>query len=274
VLGDFISSSFYTAPVDRKKLRFILSSVTQYAKRNEVDVKSLDLLELGCGRGGIALSLASLGCRVLGVDRHPDSIEELKAVIERRKLQNLSATVDEACTYADDHAYDVVIMSEVLEYIKVPSQMLDAARRSMKPRAHLILTIPNGFGPWELSNVARRWAWLRPFIAGRPYVRETWADSYRHFTRKQLLELCSNAHFKLIRSANSDFILPVLGALRRNRTLGEMDTALADLLPSGLVSGWYFEFELEYERAPAPPGSDRPARADRAPPRRYSRPRR
>jgi hypothetical protein len=59
-----------------------------------------------------------------------------------------------------------------------------------------------------------------------------------------LLALFSGLHFILVRHASSDFILPVFGLLRNNHLLGWLDTAVADILPKGVVSGWYFTFVL------------------------------
>lgn len=82
----FISNSEYADPVDIKKLKFIFSAIFKYSVINNKDIRELNILEVGCGKGGIALPLASLGCKVRAIDIDKNSITYIQALVEQKKL--------------------------------------------------------------------------------------------------------------------------------------------------------------------------------------------
>lgn len=250
-LDRFTSSTGYTRPVDFKKLTFIYTAIARYANANHVQIESLQVLEIGCGFGGITLPLASLGCHVRAVDVNPESVRELKNRIRQAELGNLIVSQDDGSIFDDGRAYDVVVVSEVLEHVKHPSEFAANATRRMRSGNHLILTVPNGLGPWELANRASprtylaRWNWLRRRLGKSPFVKGDAKHHQQFFTQNVLRELFSELSLRVVDSANSDSILTVLGPLYRNSDLlGEIDCILANLLPTWLASGWYFDLEL------------------------------
>jgi hypothetical protein len=63
------------------------------------------------------------------------------------------------------------------------------------------------------------------------------------FTKKSLYRLFETTGFKIINSRSSDFIsgiIPFNHVIRKSALLCRIDFALADVLPSAVVSGWYF----------------------------------
>lgn len=145
--------------------------------------------------------------------------------------------------------YEILVMSEVLEHVLEPSQLLENLARRLKPNAYLILTAPNGWGPWEVANrldprnrLARSYLVRR--LRGRPaYVAGAGPDHSQFFTRRALMDLAGAASFQLLRSGNSDGALAVSKRLSAHTRLARADCRLADVLPDGLASGWYFLFE-------------------------------
>lgn len=215
----------YVRACDLKKLRFIHAIVAQEEPKS--------ILELGCGPGSIMMTLAGFD-RVVGVEISP----ERRALARSRGLHVVSG---DAKTYSDGTLYDCVIASEVIEHLKEPAALLQNVKRSLKAGGLLILTCPNGYGPWEFKNFhlnpkarLKRWNVLRRWLKMPDFQEGDTMDHVQWFTMKRLLTLTARENFTLIRRANSDFL-----------TGSALDVKIADRLPSWAVSGWYFAFRFD-----------------------------
>ena len=104
-------------------------------------VKKLDgvqsICDLGCGNGHISGRLAALGYRVTGVDASASGIE-----IARRSYPGVEfnhALIDRDLSLGQ---FDLVISSDVIEHLYRPSDLLEAAAKSLKPRGQILLGTP------------------------------------------------------------------------------------------------------------------------------------
>jgi len=254
----FASASPYTDPVDRKKLRFVYRAVEDLAAERRVSAADLSILEIACGVGGITLPLARLGARVRALDIDRGDVERLVARARELRFHDLTAAVEDAFTFRHDERYDVIVASEVMEHVLDPDALLDNIVRHLSPDGLVIITTPNGFGPWELSNYARphhvmrRWNWLRRALGKAPYAAGTGPDHCQHYTRGRLLAMFQRHGLDVQRFMNSDFMLTISKHMRRHPTLGAFDADFANLVPHWMASGWYVALRLT-----------RPERADR-----------
>jgi SAM-dependent methyltransferase len=228
------------------------------------------ILEIGCGNGNISTVLASYGHQVLAIDMSEDCIRYAAALKEKYNLKNLSFTVSNATEiHSTGEPFDAVICSEVLEHLDDPESIVSKAYSVLKPGGILIVTVPNGYGPWELSGkVGSKLSRLIPKNAGLVNLRRSLSvlgkrrslgdvcvqsvnagEGSAHiqfFTRKQLRRIFLGARFRVIASGSSDFIahvLPFSALISKSKLLCRIDFALADILPSVAASGWYFTLE-------------------------------
>jgi 2-polyprenyl-3-methyl-5-hydroxy-6-metoxy-1,4-benzoquinol methylase len=251
ILDTFITSSYYTDPVDIKKLNFIFSAIDRYTTLRKKAMEDLRILEVGCGRGGITFPLASLGSQVRAFDVDTDSVGYVQTQISKNKIKNLIVTVDHGYTFDDGMNYDVVIASEVFEHVLEPLKLAANITKRMMQDSYLIGTTPNGYGPWEIKNRAnltayfRKWNWLRHLLGKSPYIKGSGADHCQFYTKKALVRLFSGFSLRLVDFAKSDSFLTIFGPLRKNILLANIDIKLADILPYWLASGWYFVFEMK-----------------------------
>lgn len=250
-LDTFISSTNYTKPADIKKLKFIFSALERYASIKNKDIEDLRILEVGHGKGGITFSLVSLGCQVRALDINEKAVEYVQSQINRNKIKNLIVSVDDGYTFDDGKTYDIVIASEVFEHVLEPLKLAANITRRMVESSYLIVTTPNGYGPWEIKNRVSpisyliKWNWLRHLLGKSPYVKRRGAGHCQFYTKKRLVKLFSEFSLRLVDFAKSDSFLAMFGPLyRRSALLGNIDIKLADVLPYWLVSGWYFVFEM------------------------------
>lgn len=252
-LQSFLAASNYSDPVDIKKLRFIYRAVLEFASRAGKAPANLRVLEIACGDGGVTLSVGSLGCKVRAFDIDEADVDSLRRSLSERKYDNVSVTVEDVFAFDDGEIYDVVIVSEVLEHVLDPFRVASIVKRHMSAGSYLIVTTPNGYGPWELKNavsprrVLRRWNWLRRLTGKPEYVVGAGRDHCQRFTKRGLVELFLKLSFRLIDFSKSDFVFTMIRSLRRSHFFGRLDAKLADALPHWMASGWYLVFVLDEE---------------------------
>ncbi len=251
MLNTFIANSLYSATVDKKKLAFIFSAIIDYANKTGKSIKSLHILEVGCGSGGITIPLTTLGCQIRAFDLDRDAIGRIQSIALQNNLQNLVVSVDDGQNFFDDQHYDIVIASEVFEHVMMPELLAESIVKRMLDGGYLIVTTPNGFGPWELFNrinitiYLKKWNFIRRIFRKPLYKKGSGVDHCQFYTQSRLVRLFTAHQLKLVKSANSDFILSIFGRLlKKNPFLGKLDTKVADVLPAWAVSGWYFVFIL------------------------------
>lgn len=152
-----------------------------------------DVIDLGGGTGGMAMSLGAEGYRVRVVDPSPDAL----AALERRTAeQGLVDTVTGVQGDATDlvevvgaATTDVVICHKVLEVVDDPAQALAAVADVLRPGGALSLVVAQ-----------RHAAVLAQAQAGHlAQARRTWADPDR-FDRVRILDLVAAAGFELVAS--------------------------------------------------------------------------
>lgn len=255
-LDIFISHTSYTDLAAIKKLRFIYLEIEKHCSIKKKDIKDLHILDVGCGKGGIAFPLASLGCHVRAFDINESFVKSIQSQSNQNKVQNIMVTVDDAYTFDDGNVYDVIIASEIFEHVSQPSMLAANIARRMTAGSCLIVTIPNGYGPWELGNrvnplryLAKK-RWLRHMLGRSPYHEDKGARHYQFYTKKRLIELFAKFKLKPVAFAKSDVFLTLFPYLRGISFLRKIDITLADVFPHWLVSGWYFVFKMESDIHP------------------------
>jgi 2-polyprenyl-3-methyl-5-hydroxy-6-metoxy-1,4-benzoquinol methylase len=246
---DYLAATPYTAPVEFKKLGYIYDVIAEHAKLQGSSVSELSILEVACGEGGITLPMASLGCHVRAFDLDSAAVELTQQRAAQKGFSNLSVTTDNGFTFDHGIQYDVVIVSEVVNQVSEPDRFIANVVKSLREGGCLIVTLPNGYGPWQVKNRVDPRNWLRKSnllraaLGKRTYHRSLGVDSGHYFTRNRIVQLFKSHSLELKSMANSDSLLAMFRIARKNPRLGALDVKLADALPSWAASGWYFTFQ-------------------------------
>ncbi len=116
-----------------------------YIDEHASGIKGKKLIDVGCGGGILAESMALRGANVLGIDMGaaPLSVAELHALesgVDNVKYQKI--TVEEI---ADEQAgqYDVVTCMEMLEHVPDPASIIRACAKLVKPGGDIFFSTIN-----------------------------------------------------------------------------------------------------------------------------------
>src|SRR5262245_24325124 len=85
------------------------------------------VLDIGCGGGILAESMAQRGARVTGIDLSEKALRVAQLHLHESKL-SIEYTATSAETYAETHAgeFDIVTCMELLEHVPEPAAMVAA----------------------------------------------------------------------------------------------------------------------------------------------------
>ncbi|HEX8775836.1 MAG TPA: methyltransferase domain-containing protein [Pyrinomonadaceae bacterium] len=245
-----------------KRLRFVRRVIAEGFPGRAAS--SLRVLDVGCGNGTqLALPLVRDGFRLTGVDTDERSIEHA------RRLSLEAANAEFICGSVEDvspaELFDVVILSEVLEHMTEPAVLLEASAARMAANAILIVTVPNGYGEFELDSKMFRALRLQKAVdALARNDREVIAATDNHecghvqfFTLGRLLRLFRQCRLEIVRrEASVLFSGPLVGhTLARSERFIEWNARITDKLPLVLSSGWYFALRRELSRDTREPDS-------------------
>lgn len=212
---------------DLKRLNFIVSSVRENFKE-----KKLKGLDLGCGRGRVTVLLASLGYEMIGIDIDKNNIKEA----EKLKISpnNPIFLIGDAENFKPEpRTFDFVVCSEVLEHLKNPEKVLRLIKESLKEKGILILTIPNGYGPYSLI-----FDHLRTKVLFKIFPKIKPSSHFNFFSFVRINNLLKKQGFKILRTQNSNF-LSFFNFAKKSKFFTYLDCKLADKLPHFFASGFY-----------------------------------
>lgn len=246
----------YTPYVDflsRKRLNLIMEQVIAYTQ--EKQARQLKVLDMGCGIGGMTFPLSALGYQVVGVDFDSESIS---ACNSKNTFPNARYIVGNGETLDLGEKFDVVISSEVLEHSPHPELLLQTIRRHLKDGGIGIVSVPNGYCPYELlfSRLFQKIGILSLFhkLPKRVYTSLTGSPSPYHSMNIfcNHVQFFSFGKFKGLLNSCGFRILTVrhlsLGLLLDWKWLSylkRIECRVADYVPHFLAGGWVFVIKRE-----------------------------
>lgn len=230
----------------RKRFEFIRSALVDAFP--SVPAGSLRVLDIGCGNGSqLSIPLARAGFQVTGVDSDDASIHRARQLSQGTPTARFLCEPLESVTGGP---FDAVILSEVLEHVPNPAELLQAGVRHLKMEGLAFVTTPNGFGEFELDS------WLFRFLRMERVMNSLVKNNTKplgstdneasghiqFFTRQRLHKIFAECGLKVWREAGASlFAGPFAGhSLARSARFVEWNARVTDSLPLALASGWYF----------------------------------
>jgi 2-polyprenyl-6-hydroxyphenyl methylase/3-demethylubiquinone-9 3-methyltransferase len=114
------------------------------------------VLDVGCGGGILAESLAALGAKVTGIDagKGPLEVARNHARLSGLQIEYRQTTAEQLAELQSD-VYDVVTCMELLEHVPQPASIVGACQRLVKPDGDVFFaTLNRTFLSWLLAIVA------------------------------------------------------------------------------------------------------------------------
>lgn len=184
------------------------------------------VLDIGCGRGGLVEQLDHPLPQVVGIDPDWLSLQE-----HRLKLTS-------AVAFSDDlpfapNTFDVAFASWVLEHLARPFLTFQSIARVLKPGGVFVFITPNGRHPLALLNKTMgRLGRLQGRLVAGLYGRsadDTFATHYRANSQPDLENLATQSGFRLTSLHN----IPDPTYLAFNLLFFQLMTRFEDALPAG-----------------------------------------
>jgi 2-polyprenyl-3-methyl-5-hydroxy-6-metoxy-1,4-benzoquinol methylase len=163
------------------------------------DWRGARVLDVGCGGGQIARAFATHGACVTGIEVN----YEKAAAVARRSLphgsaQSLRALAADAHRLPfGDHAFDLVILADVLEHVRKPAMVVQEVARVLRPGGMLYASMPNRY---SLLNLISDPHYQVPAVGLMPRWMAAWyvvkllriTDGYRtekYFSHSEIIKL-------------------------------------------------------------------------------------
>jgi len=127
-------------PVRLAYIRDQLDQHWQCVERAFRPLEGRSALDVGCGAGLLAESLARLGAAVTAIDAAPELIATARAHAE---AQGLEINYRTATVEAVGGRFDLVTAMEVIEHVADPESFIGALAKRLAPGGLLILSTPN-----------------------------------------------------------------------------------------------------------------------------------
>lgn len=99
------------------------------------------ILDLAGAQGNFSLTLAELGYDVVWNDLREELAGYVALKYERGKIRYLPGNIFDL---KNEEAYDLVLITEVIEHVAHPDQFLQQVSRLVKPGGWIVMTTPNG----------------------------------------------------------------------------------------------------------------------------------
>ncbi|MEP0357191.1 bifunctional 2-polyprenyl-6-hydroxyphenol methylase/3-demethylubiquinol 3-O-methyltransferase UbiG [Paraglaciecola sp.] len=139
-----LASRWWDLSGEFKPLHQINPLRTDYINQHSLGLSNKKVLDVGCGGGILAESMAKHGADVIGIDmgEAPLEVARLHGLESGLSVDYQQVTAEE---FADKHqaTFDVVTCMEMLEHVPDPSSVVKACYTLVKPGGHVFFSTLN-----------------------------------------------------------------------------------------------------------------------------------
>lgn len=249
-----------------KKVRLFREAIERFRNANENS--SLHILDIGCGSGyAVTRFLARTGDHVQGIDMHPPNIAYAEKHFGGGGLS--FACMDAQTLSTTGEVFDVIVMADVLEHLEDPVSILKTAVRLLSLDGMLLVTVPNGKGPFEIESALSRVPFLGHLtlkftdllvaMLNKTIMKGAWnkvaaqspkdlpynieSGHVQFFSAEDMLKLFKDSGMEVTSTGNVSFLSgPFANYLfAPSQRFCCWNARVADCLPRWITSAWFFE---------------------------------
>jgi SAM-dependent methyltransferase len=231
-----------------------ISKRLDFVSKVLVECRAKRVLDVGCGTGENLTALLARhfpGTQFVAIDSDAASIA---CAMQKNLSDNARYLVESDAV--DLGTFDLIIASEVIEHVEDPDAFLSKLRDLLAPDGRLVLTLPNGLGPFELASFVETVAhltgvyrvlrtikrFIRPSSAG-PLAAGTLAVSphINFFSYRQIQAVVAAGGFRILAYLPRTFLCGfVFDQLVQSKRAIDWNARIANRLPPQLASAWMF----------------------------------
>lgn len=248
----------------RTKLKIFIERIERLRRELGKEKRGMRILDIGCGTGQqVTFPLGAEGYSVIGLDTDQASLEVAQRENTFQNVRFMRGDSEHLSKHFKQGHFDAVILSDILEHLPDPEKFLRELTGLLASKAILLVSIPNGHGPFEIENfifrktgLLRFTYWIRKKLGRGGSTLQSLNHESGHvqfFTMRRFRELVERAGYRISLFRKGSFLCgPLTG-----RMIGKIplfvkwNLALGKYLPSWMDSVWYFE--LRYEPSSSPP---------------------
>lgn len=177
------------------------------------------LLDVGCARGHLSVSLKNQGWDVTGIEHDSHDAQ----VAQEAGISMIVGTAESVLSNMVD-TFDVIVFADVLEHFVEPFEVLAMAKRHLKPGGRIVISIP---------NVAHLSVRLQLLLGSFNYTDRGILDrTHLHFyTQRTLREMIRQADLEIVHlgatPAPIEEVFPVLRRVKPLRAILEFNALTA-----------------------------------------------
>lgn len=129
-----IAQSWWDLEGDFKPLHLLNPARLAYIQERALGLTGKSILDIGCGGGILAESMAKLATQVSGIDLAQDSINVAKLHALETGVNNVLYQITSAEDFSAQHLeqFDVVTCMEMLEHVPNPESIVQSAAQAVK----------------------------------------------------------------------------------------------------------------------------------------------
>jgi ubiquinone/menaquinone biosynthesis C-methylase UbiE len=196
------------------------------------------ILDLGSGAGDFLIDCAQHGYKAIGLELNPDKIQKsLKRSKEAGVVVDVRQGEAEHVPFADNE-FGFVNVSEVIEHVQNPKQVLNEIYRVMQSGGTAYMSVHNRFGLYDTHFHLYCLGWM-PRVWGEKYIRMF--KKHKDYGEMPDLQRISDMHyytfggFKKISQKMGFKIIDI-----REEKIRKKMGILASLIYRYLLRPWYF----------------------------------
>ncbi|MBI2637987.1 class I SAM-dependent methyltransferase [Candidatus Peregrinibacteria bacterium] len=238
----------------RTKVKIFIERIERLRKELGKAKRDIRILDIGCGTGRqVTFPLGAQGYSVIGLDMDQASIKVAQKENTFENVQFIHSDSEHFLKHLSKHHFDAIVLSDILEHLSNPEKFLRELHELTAGNAIILVSIPNGFGPFEIENFIFRKTgmlhfayWIRKKLGKAGSTLQSLNHESGHiqfFSRRNFVQLIERAGYKISFFRRGSFFCgPLTGRIiSLSQLLVKWNLSIGKRLPSWMCSVWYFE---------------------------------